>query len=258
MITLDELKKIARMKGISNLGYAEKDYLLDVALFSLSKNTKNELVFKGGTCLYKFYKINRFSEDIDFSAVKEINIEELMKKIIHDLGLFGIEAEVKEKKERYSTILLTLLAKGPLYNGNKNSLCSIRIDINLKSEVVLEPTLATHNSIYPDIPPYSLLIMQEKEILAEKMRAIINRDHARDVYDLWFLLERGILFDKSLIEKKLDYYNKNWNHKEFILRMRNKKDQWDYEIKQLMLIMGTAPAFKDVEKAILQKLNFSA
>lgn len=255
MISLDELKKIARIKSISNIGYAEKDYLLDVVLFSISKNTKNELVFKGGTCLYKFYKINRFSEDIDFSAVKEINIEELIKKIIVDLGLFGIEANVKGKKERYNTVLLTLLVKGPLYNGNSNSLCSIRIDINLKSEVNIEPMLATHNSLYPDIYSYSLLIMQEKEILAEKIRAIINRDHARDVYDLWFLLERGIRFDKPLIEKKLAYYEKNWNYKEFILRVRDKKDRWDHEIGQL--IMGATPAFKDVEKAIIQKINFS-
>src|SRR3989344_6778008 len=105
MITLDELKKIARMKGISKLGYEEKDYLLDVALFSLSKNTKNELVFKGGTCLYKFYKINRFSEDIDFSAVKDIDLDALIRKIIIDMSLFGIESAIKEKKEKYNSIL---------------------------------------------------------------------------------------------------------------------------------------------------------
>ncbi len=255
MISLDELKKIARIKNISNLGYVEKDYLLDVVLFSISKNTKNELVFKGGTCLYKFYKINRFSEDVDFSAVKKINIDDLMKKILADLSLFGIEADVKEKKERYNTVLLTLLVKGPLYTGNRNSLCSIRIDINLKSEVVLEPRLETHHSLYPDIYAYSLLIMQEKEILAEKIRAIINRDHARDVYDLWFLLERGILFDKSLIATKLSYYKKDWNYKEFVLRIQDKQTVWDDEMGQLL--MGTAPAFKDVAKAILQKINFS-
>ena len=41
---------------------------------SISNHTKNELVFKGGTCLYKFYKFNRFSEDIDFSALSPIDL----------------------------------------------------------------------------------------------------------------------------------------------------------------------------------------
>ena len=89
MITRKELEEIARLKGLS-LGNTEKDYLLDIALLSISKNTKNELVFKGGTCLYKFYKLNRFSEDLDFSAVKKTNINLLIKNIISDFERFGI------------------------------------------------------------------------------------------------------------------------------------------------------------------------
>ena len=64
MISLDELISKARLKSMS-LGNAEKDYLIDLTLFSISKNTKDELVFKGGTCLSKFYNLDRFSEDID-------------------------------------------------------------------------------------------------------------------------------------------------------------------------------------------------
>ena len=60
MITKSELLETAKLKGISNAGYAEKDYLLELLLFSLAKNTKQELIFKGGTALYKFYKLERF------------------------------------------------------------------------------------------------------------------------------------------------------------------------------------------------------
>ena len=251
MISLEDLRNIARVKGISNIGYAEKDYLLDLILFSISKNTKDELVFKGGTCLYKFYRINRFSEDIDFSAVKEIDLRSLINKIIIDLNLFGIETTIKEKKERYNTILISLHAKGPLYNGNSNSLCNIRIDINLKSEVNFESVLHRYNSLYSEIPEYSLLVMSEEEILAEKIRAVINRDKARDVYDLWFLLEKGVKIDKSLIEKKLEYYKKVFDYSEFIKRVKDKKKLWDVEIGRL--IMGQFPDFKVVEETIIKK-----
>ena len=41
MITKSELIGIARLKGINNQGYAEKDYLLDIILFLLFRiNTK--------------------------------------------------------------------------------------------------------------------------------------------------------------------------------------------------------------------------
>ena len=70
MLSAEELSETARIKGIKNKGYAEKDYILDIVLLLISRNTKDELVFKGGTCLYKFYKIARFSEDIDFTLKK--------------------------------------------------------------------------------------------------------------------------------------------------------------------------------------------
>ena len=75
--------------------------------------------------------------------------------------------------------------------GTPQSFCNIKININLKSSIEIEPANASYNSLYRDIPSFSLLIMGEKEIFAEKVRAIITRNKGRDVYDLWFLLERG-------------------------------------------------------------------
>src|SRR3989344_1950455 len=109
MITKKELMDYAKFKGF-NLGNAEKDYLIDIALSSISKNTKNELVFKGGTCLYKFYKLNRFSEDLDFSAVNKIDVDALISSVISDLKRYGIKVNVRNKREPYSSVLITLRA----------------------------------------------------------------------------------------------------------------------------------------------------
>lgn len=59
MISVEELKQIGKLKGIKTLGYAEKDYLIELVLLLISRHTKDEIVFKGGTCLYKFYKLDR-------------------------------------------------------------------------------------------------------------------------------------------------------------------------------------------------------
>lgn len=249
MISPEEIAEIARIKGIKNKGYAEKDYILDIVLLLISRNTKDELVFKGGTCLYKFYKIARFSEDIDFTQKKEINIDSLLKTIISGLSAFGIEAEIKEKRMPYNSVLIAMKAKGPLFRNTPQSFCNIGIDINLKSSIEIEPANASYNSLYRDIPSFSLLIMDEKEIFAEKVRAIITRNKGRDVYDLWFLLEKDIKPDSALIEKKLAYYNMKFSISKLEKALDAKKEVWEKDLSPL--VFGALPTFNEAKKKIL-------
>ncbi len=67
MISRIELTRIAKTKHLT-VRNAEKDYLLELLLFALSDDRRS-LAFKGGTALYKFYNLNRFSEDLDFDLV---------------------------------------------------------------------------------------------------------------------------------------------------------------------------------------------
>ncbi|MEK6845352.1 MAG: nucleotidyl transferase AbiEii/AbiGii toxin family protein, partial [Nanoarchaeota archaeon] len=76
MLRKDELAKIAEAKHLS-LFNAERDYLLEVILFALYTNMKNELIFKGGTAMYKVYKLNRFSEDLDFTGGNDFSRDNL-------------------------------------------------------------------------------------------------------------------------------------------------------------------------------------
>jgi len=251
MISEEELRKIARIKGL-RLGYTEKDYLIDLCLLSISRRTGDELVFKGGTCLYKFYKLDRFSEDIDFTLRKKLDINNLIKKIISDLELFGIDAKILSKKKFFNSYSLIIRTKGPLYKGTNQTLSQIRMDINTKSSINLEPLIAEYISIYSEIPKISLLIMNEKEILAEKIRAILTRDKARDVYDLWFLLRKGVEFDLNLIKEKLKYYNEEWNKTKFLKKLLEKEKIWEIELKQLV---RESPKFEEVLNVIKKALK---
>jgi hypothetical protein len=252
MIALEELQNYKRMKNM-DLGQTEKDYLLELILFILSKETKNNLVFKGGTCLYKFYKLNRFSEDLDFSAIGELNYNSLINSLTAKLSDFGIIAEIKSKKEPFNSILATFHIQGPLYDGNSRSLASVRLDINLKSEVLIPPKFEIFHSLYRDIPFFSVLCMDKEEILAEKIRAIIVRDKPRDIYDLWFLLKQGTKFNSELVEKKMKYYKLEFNQKEFISRLSEKEEVWEEELKKF--IFGELPNFKETEKEIIREIT---
>lgn len=252
MISIDEIKRIAWLKGIKSAGNAEKDYLLDIALLSVSRSTKDELIFKGGTCLSKFYKLDRFSEDLDFTLRKELDIDGLLKKICSVLSSFGIESEIRDKKSAYNSVMATIRAKGPLYKNTPMSLSNIGIDINLKSSIDMEPEPARYNSLYPDVPSFSILVMQEPEILAEKIRAVMTRTKARDVYDIWFLLGKGVEFDEILARKKTEYYKQEWNPKEFIKRIDAQKAAWKTELGP---IVSAVPDFREVKKLILEKIS---
>lgn len=248
MISLEDLKAKARIKGLS-LGNAEKDYLLDILLLSVSKNTKDELVFKGGTCLYKFYNLSRFSEDVDFTAVKRIDMEKLAEDIISDMKQFGVDCRVRSKKEPFNSVLLSLRCEGPLFSGAAQTFSSVRIDVNFKSAIDMEPEAKTFSSMY-DIPPFSLLVMQEKEIMAEKIRAIVTRNKARDVYDLWAMVSRGVKIGDTLVSKKLAYYNAEFDYGEFEKAVEKKSGAWERDLKPLLRQL---PPFADVKKAILSE-----
>ena len=251
MITKKELLDYAKIKGFS-LGNAEKDYLIDMALSSISRHTKNELVFKGGTCLYKFHNLNRFSEDIDFSVRSKIDVDNLLMKIIADFEKHGIYATIHEKKEPHNSVLITLRIKGPLFLGNPMTYANLGIDINLKSEVVLEPEFLSYNSIYPDIASISAFCMNGEEIFAEKIRAIMSRERARDLFDLNFLLEKNIRASLDIVSKKLDYYNEKFDLNKFTLRIQSLEKVWK---KELMGFTSFVPDFNIVSKNVIEKIG---
>jgi predicted nucleotidyltransferase component of viral defense system len=253
MITKSELISIAKLKGINNLGYAEKDYLLDLALFLLCKNIKQELIFKGGTALSKIYKFERFSEDLDFSEVKTINIDFLMKRVISDLSKFGIWAEISKMKEPFNSVLITLRIKGPLYDGRPQTLASIRVDINRKSKVEIEPFRSRVMSIYTEIPSFDVLAMQEREILSEKIRAIITRNKARDLFDAFELMKKGIEIDRKLVVKKLKYNNLKFSKKQFSEAIDKKQGIWTQELKPLL---NNVLDFNIVKGFVLSRTSF--
>lgn len=250
MITKKELEEYARLKGL-NLGNAEKDYLIDMALLSISRHTKNELVFKGGTCLYKFHKLNRFSEDLDFSGVAIIDADRLLDRAVLDFGRFGISASCKTKHTRTSA-LAALMVEGPLFSGSAWSRARIEIDINWKSPVFLEPEMLSSASIYPELPSIRVLCMRQEEIFAEKIRAIVTRQRARDLFDLNYFLQRGIYSDKALIEKKLMYYNLVFDIRKVLGSIRSLAACWK---KELYGITPAMPEFAEVSGYVAKRIK---
>ena len=252
MLNYNELKDIARLKRLSVIN-AEKDYLQELILFVLYSRISRELVFKGGTCLYKVYKLNRFSEDLDFTLTKKMDIKKAMNKLSLDFKLLNVNMKIKEIKDHIKEKNVRLLFNGPLYHGNKEGQCFIPLNISLREPVILEPNMVKISSLYKEITDFNIFVMDKKEILAEKVRAILTRDKARDIYDLWFLLKNNTEFDIALVNKKLKLYNIEFGYNKFFRSISRKKGLWEIDLKNL--ILGELPKIENITMEIKKYLN---
>ncbi|MBS3138746.1 nucleotidyl transferase AbiEii/AbiGii toxin family protein [Candidatus Woesearchaeota archaeon] len=254
MLRKDELSKIAEAKHLS-LFNTERDYLLEMLLFTLYTKIKNELVFKGGTAMYKMYGLNRFSEDLDFTFMKHRKeISRIIQEVTDQLTLVGIYVKIKDIKNYRQQVNVHLECKGPLYNGSKESLVFIPLNLSLR-EKVRQATFEMLFSSYREIPSFEVYVMKEQEIAAEKVRAILSRDKARDVYDLWFLLKKGVILDKELVENKLKIAGMHFNKKKILEAIAVKKKMWEIDLKKIML--GTPPPFEKVRNELVLFLRLT-
>jgi len=242
-MNIEELEKYASLRGL-NLGQAEKDYYQNIILFVLYQKTGRELVFKGGTALSKCYGLPRFSEDLDFTAAEDADY---LKLVESGLKNFGIEYSIKDEKKSAARKKCRLKLRGPLYKGSEKTLCSITLDFSLRESVLAQPALITIGRHMDVIPAFEAYAMAQEEILAEKVRAIMTRKSARDLYDIVFLLRNGAKPQKGLISAKLALFGLEFSQKAFLSHCRSLKFVWASELRSLV---KNVPPFEEyIEEA---------
>lgn len=227
-----------------NLAQLELDYYQHYILAKLFQKF-NTLYFKGGTCLQKCYGIKRFSEDLDFNY-EDISMTKIVKVIEE-----AFETKITDQYKTSFGESFSIQFKGILFNGSQQSMCKISFDFR-ENDTYNKPLKKIIRPIYKDLPQYFLLALEEKEILAEKVRAIITRYKARDVFDLNELLLNGTEIDFELIKKKLKTYNKKFNIKEFEEKLEEKRKIYDEEMKRLTEIYDD---FDTCKKRILKAIS---
>ena len=219
-----ELQSYKQKTGY-NLEQLELDYYQQYVLAHLYKDF-NTIYFKGGTCLQKCYGIKRFSEDLFF------NYFDLQPgKIISYLENI-LEEKATDFQETRFGMNFKIRFKGILYNGSNHSLCRLSIDFQ-ENDVYNQPIKKIIRPIYFDLPNYFLLALNTQEILAEKIRAVLTRYKARDVFDLNELFLNNISIDYDLVNKKLKTYDKVFNHDEFERKLEEKRSIYEQELQRL-------------------------
>ncbi|MFB6215639.1 MAG: nucleotidyl transferase AbiEii/AbiGii toxin family protein, partial [Candidatus Aenigmatarchaeota archaeon] len=126
----------------------EQDYIQALFLSELYKESES-LVFKGGTFLKHAYGLDRFSEDMDFTAT-DMNFVEVLQTSTDNLGDYGVEAELIEYKDTEASFQGKLRYRGPLYSGSDKSIGRVEIEISKRDDVFLSPKWTRLFFLYPE------------------------------------------------------------------------------------------------------------
>jgi predicted nucleotidyltransferase component of viral defense system len=249
MLRKDDIVKLSKITGLRP-HQQEKAYIQTLVLRSVFSHS--DPVFKGGTSLMMVHGLNRFSEDLDFTCGEKDALEVLSKSIKDDLSAIGIESTIKENPTLENSVSFRIGARGPLFTKERER-CFVNCDFSLRENVIDEPETRFIDPTYPDILPFSVRVMDTAEIAAEKVRAIMTRDKARDVFDLGFLISKGILPTQTLIDEKMALYSITFSLEEFKTALSRKKDLWRIELTPF--IIGKLNDFDKESSKIIEALS---
>jgi uncharacterized protein len=202
----------ARATGGSQL-VVEKDYALSYALAGLAAvpALRDSLVFKGGTALKKAYFGDyRFSEDLDFTAIDapaggtmDAAMEQAAhaaETILNHQGPFTVDVERYAERDPHPAGQDAFILR-VAFPWHRQPLCRVKVEITRDEPLLLPSERRTLIHGYEEELGVSVLCYRLEEVIAEKLRALLqtrqrlevrgwNRPRARDYYDLWRLFER--------------------------------------------------------------------
>ncbi|MFA5995588.1 MAG: nucleotidyl transferase AbiEii/AbiGii toxin family protein [Patescibacteria group bacterium] len=187
-----ELEAINRTSLRYPLAVAEKDYFLAlVSKIIYDSPLRNKLIFKGGTALYHAHLPQlRFSEDLDFSSnTAPLTLDEV-KTIFTDYDFLSVK---KDYVSNATIKIERLQFTGPLGQPN-----SMKMEIDFLQNVVLPPLELKYHNVYG--VDTLVRVMDIREIVAEKIRAMNDRIRYRDFYDFTMICQKLTVNLNEVIE----------------------------------------------------------
>jgi len=260
MIKPSEIQKKSRAAGVRDQ-QIEKDYIISWILQGIAnhKHLSHKIIFKGGTVLKKVYfKDYRFSEDLDFTLWNNnISNNHIIKWFSEIFEFIQEETNIPlettdNNKHKDGGINFYISYVGPLGGLGANK--KVKVDIARTEKMEFKPLSKNLFLSYSDQVEHKLLCYSLEEILLEKMRSVIQRMQARDLYDIWYLLEiYGINIDFCINEFKSKCVSKKLDPSVFKNKLEQRlpqyKGRWKKSMKEQI---KNLPEFEKVEREIMR------
>lgn len=181
---------------------------LQSEILSVLYNSKYgaHLSFLGGTCLRFVYKIERFSEDLDFDLIKRgLDYAKLAKFLEKTLKERGFPAETRLKKTENIFIIFvkfsgTMKQMGLSEFSNQKLKIKFKVDPAPYRNIEYESkTISAYGKTF------SVIANTLPTLFAQKIIALKFRPYqkGRDFYDLvWFLAQKNIEPNYAILKEK--------------------------------------------------------
>lgn len=267
MIGLSELKTKSGESGV-DISILERDYVISWILKDIfdDPSLSEALVFKGGTALRKIYfPTYRFSEDLDFTMVKslaELGEDRIRRSLdkacqhIHEES--GIELALADFKRTRDELGEEAFEGKIQYVGPRGHRAGnpprVKLDITFYEQVLLDPNNLPLMHPYSDAEDCYAVVSTYRleEIVAEKLRAILQRTRSRDIYDLWYFLKYhkdalNLVATKDVFRKKCEYKGVDFKGIEDFFKpelLESHKLAWEPSMKRQVINL---PPFAEVE-----------
>ena len=189
-----------------DLDIAEREIVLTYVLRIMSdQGLLPHLAFKGGTAIRKLHlgSRGRFSLDLDFTAISNIDPETLILDLVgalHDQTYYGLTFSIPSS-DYYATSTST--GAEIIYQHDWVTDGRFGIQVSFRAEPILpirDVTLLPERYFdwlgidLPEIPSLDL-----HEIIGEKVRAAAQRNRVRDLFDLYQFTNRQ--FERSFVRR---------------------------------------------------------
>lgn len=223
MITQDAIKKLATQFRTSEFPNIVREYFQHLFLSQLYRLEKSDnLLFKGGTALRVIYGSPRFSEDLDFSIfrveqyIQKKFIEDLFASVLAEIEKTGIKVELGPKPGRtaegyYGDAIFHIYDYQPI---------SVSINISSRNGRDVKGEI---DSVANDfVPTYNVFHLPQESLVDEKIfDALLTRWKARDFYDLYFIMRKGLLSasQKARLNQNKDEIIKNSGRIDFAVEL---------------------------------------
>lgn len=142
------------------------------------------LVFKGGTALRLAYNSPRFSEDLDFTLIKDFDREKFIS-FLKELEQKYPAIIAVEANEKFYTIFGLIRIK----EDYLSLAFSIKVEVSKREGEWVNDKDYTDKIIRSEVTPLTVLaqVASVERILEEKEDAIKNRKAPRDIFDYWYI-----------------------------------------------------------------------
>ncbi|MBQ0077123.1 MAG: nucleotidyl transferase AbiEii/AbiGii toxin family protein [Bacteroidales bacterium] len=261
--TKKELRKLMEATGYPMASIEKTMRLLDL-LVAINEDAflAENLTLKGGTAIniIHYEEIPRLSVDLDFDLARNTTKEEMLAikdEVSSRIGKLGASMGYfcSDPRPNYAIHQTELFYTSATGNRDK-----IKLDINCLSRCHLYDTVVreARNPFSPE-GTFSVRMLSEYELFGAKLKALLERNTPRDIYDAYILEQKGLYRDDEsvlLIRKCLAYYislSRGIDITQSLDAIRKRPIQ-DFK-KQLFPMLKTGYGFVDRELMTSEAIN---